>query len=81
MAQPDKFLRCPISVGELVGTWFRVLLFVAGLAASYASLKLTLDEYGKTLHTVSVQTTAIEHYLSSRDPDYWEKVKKMEDAK
>jgi len=54
-----------------IGTILHVIVLVVGLLVAYGQFITKNEENVRIIETVQGQTTRIEHYLSSKDPNYW----------
>jgi hypothetical protein len=54
-----------------IGTVFHVLILIGGLAVGYGSMMNNYETHLKIIQDMQQQTTRIEKYLSSKDPNYW----------
>jgi hypothetical protein len=49
-------------------------VLVVTVGVMYGQMSSKLESYTQTVRDVQAQTTRIEHYLVSKDPQYWRKV-------
>lgn len=63
-----------------IGTILQAVLIAAGLLIGYGTFSARFTELGTTVESTRRQTTRMERYLSSHDPDYWHKVHQIGDA-
>lgn len=56
-----------------IGDWIAVLTLLGGLIYTFASIRMQLAD----LPQLEKRTERIEHYLSSRDPAYWQITKQQ----
>ena len=61
-----------------VGTVIQIIVLIISVTLAYAAfdrretlLEMRFDAVDKTVQQVDRQTNRVEHYLSSKDPDYW----------
>ena len=54
-----------------IGNILTAVVFVIGLAVAYGSFSAKYEEHLIIINRVEGQTTRIEHYLSSKDVNYW----------
>lgn len=56
------------------------LVLLATVSVMYGQFVAKLDGHEATLREMQRQTTRIEHYLSSQDREYWQKVARNGDT-
>jgi hypothetical protein len=54
-----------------INTMFQMIVVIGGLLMAYGSFTAKYDEHLVIIKSVQEQTTRIEKYLSSKDPNYW----------
>jgi hypothetical protein len=70
-------MQRPLNVSELWG-WLRILLLIGAVGGAWAQLNYKLDAQTQAIDDSVKRGERIEHYLSSKDPNYWETVKRLE---
>lgn len=70
--QMQKSMTPSLSVKD-ISDWIKTAVLIASMFMGYQHLVDLVNSYGKTTATLVLQTQRIERYLSSKDPDYWQK--------
>lgn len=72
-------MRGPLSLKD-ISDWVKVAAMFVALGIGYAHLMGKVDTSAKQISDMQNQTTRMERYLSSSDPQYWNKVRVYEDV-
>jgi hypothetical protein len=78
VADKPRLFSLPVPVKD-VSDWVKLVVLLAGMFFGYQHLVDRVDAYGSTLVSVQKQTVRMERYLSSQDPQYWQKVKGLDE--
>jgi hypothetical protein len=77
----DRFrvaMKAPWNAKD-VSDWLKIIAMLAAAFFAYQRLIDRVDTYGQSLDRLERQTMRIERYLSTKDPDYWQRAKSMDD--
>jgi hypothetical protein len=67
----------PMKLGD-VGNFIKFVLLIAALGGAWVQINMKLDAQTRVLEQSVVRGERIERYLSSKDVNYWETVKRLE---
>jgi hypothetical protein len=73
-----------ISNGNLrwkdISDWLKVVVLVFLAGGAWASVKSDLRDQSRLLKVTVQHGQMMERYLSSKDPEYWKRIKEMQTA-
>lgn len=71
-------MTAPLSAKD-ISDWLKVAFMVGTVLLACGRFAYQVQQIGDTVKTLARQTGRIERYLSSKDPQYWEKAKVYEE--
>lgn len=76
--QVQSYLRGPLNVKD-ISDWIKIAVLIGSMIFGYSQLVGRVDSSIRAIDAMQKQTQRIERYLSSKDPQYWDKVKDYTD--
>lgn len=87
MTKPQITWNWDVNVGTVVTAVIQIAVLVAGLIGAYVQFTTKMDtaiattqEEAQAIKQLNHQTIRIEHYLSSKDPSYWQTVRQLDEG-